>query len=149
VLHSDRALMPKRKVAWSAWNYVGRDGNGDERELCVTYWMNLLQRLPGERPYFLTLNPIFPPAPSSVMHEQVYEHPIFDAAAIRAQKEVWRLQGVRGTYFCGAHFGSGFHEDGLQSGLHAAELATNARRPWTVANESGRIVTAPLIEAAA
>eukprot|EP01037_Dinobryon_pediforme_P018018 gene18018-18255_t len=149
VLHSDRALMPKRKITWSAWNFIGDGGEGDARRLCVTYWMNLLQRLPGERQYFLTLNPIFPPAPPSVMHEQVYEHPIFDGPAIEAQREIWTLQGVGGTYYCGAHLGSGFHEDGLQSGLHVAELASGARRPWTVANESGRIVTAPTAEAAA
>ena len=149
VLHSDRTLMPKRKITWSAWNFIGDGGEGDARRLCVTYWMNLLQRLPGERQYFLTLNPIFPPTPSSVMHEQVYEHPIFDAPAIKAQREIWKVQGVRGTYYCGAHLGSGFHEDGLQSGLHVAELASGARRPWTVANESGRIVTAPAAEAAA
>ena len=149
VLHADRALMPKRKITWSAWNFIGDGGEGDARRLCVTYWMNLLQRLPGERQYFLTLNPIFPPAPSSVMHEQVYEHPIFDGPAIEAQREVWRLQGARGTYYCGAHLGSGFHEDGLQSGLHVAELASGARRPWTVANESSRIVTGPATEKAA
>ena len=149
VLHSDRALMPKRKITWSSWNFVGRRGNGPDQDLCVTYWMNLLQGLPGPRELFLTLNPITPPAQDQVMHTQVYEHPIFDAPAIRAQREVWKLQGTRHTYFCGAHFGSGFHEDGLQAGLAAAELAADVRRPWSVEGESNRIVLAPRIEKAA
>jgi len=149
VLHSDRKLMPRRKATWSSWNYVGRRNDGPDRELCVTYWMNLLQGLPGPRELFLTLNPITPPAEDSVMHTETYEHPIFDAAAIRAQRELWKLQGARHTYYCGAHFGSGFHEDGLQAGLAAAELAADVRRPWTVPDESSRIVLAPQIENAA
>jgi predicted NAD/FAD-binding protein len=149
VLHSDRSLMPRRKITWSSWNFVGRKGQGSEQDLCVTYWMNLLQGLPGPRELFLTLNPITPPAQDKVMHTQVYEHPIFDAPAIRAQREVWTLQGTRHTYFCGAHFGSGFHEDGLQAGLAAAELAADVRRPWSVEGESNRIVLAPHIEKAA
>ena len=111
--------------------------------------MNLLQALPGPRELFLTLNPISPPAQDQVLHTQVYEHPIFDAQAIRAQREVWKLQGTRHTFFCGAHFGSGFHEDGLQAGLAAAELAADVRRPWSVEGESHRIVLAPRIEDAA
>ncbi len=143
VLHSDRSLMPRRKVTWSAWNYVGKRGAGPDRDLCVTYWMNLLQTLPGPRELFLTLNPVHPPALDTVMATEVYEHPIFDAPAIRAQQEVWKLQGARRTWYCGAHFGSGFHEDGLQAGLAAAEMAAGVRRPWTVEGESDRIVLPP------
>ena len=72
-----------------------------------------------------------------------YEHPIFDEAAIRAQTKLWQLQGQRSTWFCGAYFGSGFHEDGLQSGLAVAEALGGVRRPWTVPDESGRIHLAP------
>jgi predicted NAD/FAD-binding protein len=143
VLHSDVSLMPKRKVTWSSWNYVGAKGKGPERDLCVTYWMNLLQSVPGKRQQFLTLNPIHPPAEDTILHSQIYEHPLFDAAAIAAQRELWSLQGARRTWFCGAHFGSGFHEDGLQSGLAVAEALGGVRRPWSVENESGRIHLAP------
>ena len=66
-----------------------------------------------------------------------------DAAAIVAQQRRWELQGQRCTWFCGAHFGSGFHEDALQSGLAAAEALGGVRRPWTVRNESGRIFLGP------
>jgi predicted NAD/FAD-binding protein len=64
---------------------------------------------------------------------------MFDAAAIAAQRAVWSLQGGRRTWFCGAHFGAGFHEDGLQAGLAVAEAIGGVRRPWSVTNESGRI----------
>jgi predicted NAD/FAD-binding protein len=84
-----------------------------------------------------------------VIGSYVYDHPLFDTAALNAQRRLWSLQGVGGIWYCGAYFGAGFHEDGLQSGLAAAEhlsadQATPVRRPWTVADESGRIyITAP------
>ena len=80
-----------------------------------------------------------PPAAGTLLRSEVYEHPIFDPAAIKAQKSLWSLQGQGGVWFCGAHFGAGFHEDGLQSGLAVAEQLGGVRRPWTVENESGRI----------
>jgi predicted NAD/FAD-binding protein len=142
VLHSDASLMPRRRRAWAAWNYIGVDGG-----LCVTYWMNQLQRLPG-RDLFVTLNPPRPPRPDTLLRTEVFEHPIFDAAAVQAQKALWTLQGQGGVWFCGAHFGAGFHEDGLQSGLAVAEQLGGVRRPWTVPDESGRIhlASAPSID---
>ena len=144
VLHQDAALMPRRRAVWSAWNYIGRGAPGADRELCVTYWMNRLQGLPAEHPLFVTLNPTRAPDPAKVIATQVYEHPRFNAAAIRAQKRLWSLQGRGGVWWCGAHFGAGFHEDGLQAGLAVAEAIGGVRRPWTVAGESARIhLTAP------
>ncbi len=87
-----------------------------------------------------------PPRDSLVYRRFVYEHPIFDLAAIDAQRELWSLQGRRRTWFCGAYFGSGFHEDGLQAGLAVAEHLGGVRRPWTVANESARIHVAPAMQ---
>jgi predicted NAD/FAD-binding protein len=143
VLHSDASLMPRRRKAWSSWNYVGRaDGTG-ERQLCVTYWMNLLQDLPHDRPLFVTLNPHRAPDPATVLRTETYEHPLFDAAALRAQKALWGLQGQGGLWWAGAYFGAGFHEDGLQAGLAVAEALGGVRRPWTVENESGRILLGP------
>jgi predicted NAD/FAD-binding protein len=133
VLHTDAALMPKRRRAWASWNYIGSEGG-----LCVSYWMNRLQGLPGQD-LFVTLNPPQPPRPDALLRSELYEHPIFDAAALRAQASLWDLQGQGGVWFCGAHFGAGFHEDGLQSGLAVAEQLGGVRRPWTVADESGRI----------
>lgn len=137
VLHSDEAFMPRRRAVWSSWNYVGGRGDG---HVCVTYWMNRLQGIDSEKPLFVTLNPPRPPRAGTLISSEVYEHPIFDAAALAAQRELWLLQGDRNTWYCGAHFGAGFHEDGLQAGLAVAEQLGGVRRPWTVPNESGRIV---------
>ncbi len=144
VLHGDDRLMPRRHGLWSAWNYLAATAPGGDRRLCVTYWMNRLQSLPAHAPLFVTLNPIVPPDPAKVVRTDLYTHPRFDAAALRAQKQLWSLQGEGGVWWCGAYFGSGFHEDGLQAGLAVAEAIGGVRRPWTVANESGRIfLTAP------
>ncbi|GKT25841.1 FAD-dependent oxidoreductase [Acidovorax sp. SUPP3334] len=137
VLHNDPALMPRRRAVWSSWNYAAERGHSEA--LSVTYWMNRLQHIPDATPLFLTLNPTQEPHPRHLLHSQTYEHPIFNGAAMRAQQALWSLQGQRRTWFCGAYFGSGFHEDGLQAGLAVAEALGGVRRPWTVANESGRI----------
>jgi predicted NAD/FAD-binding protein len=122
---------------WSSWNYVGPGGGFGP--CSVTYWMNLLQGLNTDAPLFVTLNPHREPRPGSMVHVERYEHPLFDAAAVRAQRRLWSLQGVGGVWFCGAHFGAGFHEDGLQAGLAVAEQLGGLRRPWTVDGESDRI----------
>jgi hypothetical protein len=139
VLHSDPALMPRRRAVWASWNYIGA-----ANEACptVTYWMNALQGLPPDAPLFVTLNPQRPPRDQH--HREVYQHPLFDAAAIAAQAELWSLQGRRNTWFCGSYFGAGFHEDGLQAGLAVAEALGGPRRPWRVNNESGRIALGAL-----
>ncbi len=149
VLHSDAGLMPLRRRTWSAWNYVGRPGVGGEQELCVTYWMNRLQSLPAGAPLFVTLNPARPPAADRIIRVEMFDHPLFDAAAMRAQRELWSLQGEQGTWWCGSYFGAGFHEDALQSGLAVAEALGGVRRPWTVPDESGRIHLTPRLELAA
>ena len=138
VLHSDARLMPQRRRVWSSWNYMTRnDRNG--RRLAVTYWMNRLQGIDSERPLFVTLNPHREIAPEAVLRRMRYSHPHYDARAMQAQKELWSIQGIRNTWFCGAYFGAGFHEDGLQAGLAVAEALGGVRRPWTVPEESGRI----------
>jgi predicted NAD/FAD-binding protein len=136
ILHRDVTLMPKRKKAWAAWTHQGltdRAGEGG-----VTYWMNELQGLKGP-PLFVSLNPVREPDPTLVLGEWDYEHPVFDTAAVAAQAELWTLQNRQRVWFAGAWFGSGFHEDGLQAGLAVAEQLGGVRRPWSVANESGRI----------
>lgn len=138
VLHGDEALMPRRRRAWASWNHLGERARPDAA-CAVTYWMNLLQDLPRQRPFFVTLNPPETLRAETILREEVYEHPIFDRAALAAQEHLWALQGARRSWFCGAYFGSGFHEDGLQSGLAVAEALGDVRRPWNVADESGRI----------
>ncbi|MFZ5618224.1 MAG: NAD(P)/FAD-dependent oxidoreductase [Pseudomonadota bacterium] len=134
VAHFDKSQMPIRRRAWASWNYLGGDGAA-----AVTYWMNLLQNIKSDRDIFVTLNPLTPVRDEDVIAEFEYDHPMFDIEAGRAQKELWSLQGVGGVWFCGAHFGSGFHEDGLQAGLAVAEDLGGVRRPWTVAGDSARI----------
>jgi uncharacterized protein len=148
VLHSDARLMPKRKAVWSSWNYIGGRRENDSAPLCVTYWMNRLQNLPERHPLFVTLNACRDIREESVIGTYHYTHPLFDLSSMAAQREVWSLQGRRDTFFCGAHFGSGFHEDGLQAGLAAAEAATGLKRPWQVKDESARIFADPLLAAA-
>ncbi len=135
-LHLDETLMPRRRAAWSSWNFIS---SADQPERAsVTYWMNALQRLPTRRNVFVTLNPAR--RPEQALRVETYNHPIFDTGALKAQKALWSLQGAGGVWFCGAHFGAGFHEDGLQSGLAVAEQLGGVRRPWRVEDESARIV---------
>ncbi|MGI9411258.1 MAG: NAD(P)/FAD-dependent oxidoreductase [Hyphomicrobiaceae bacterium] len=142
-LHSDADLMPRLRSVWASWNFMGTGTVEDK--LTVTYWMNNLQRLDTSQQLFVTLNPQIAPRDATVHKVEAYEHPLIDRAAIDAQKQLWSLQGVDGTWFCGAYFGAGFHEDGLQAGLAVAEqLAVSeglhgVRRPWRVEAESGRI----------
>jgi predicted NAD/FAD-binding protein len=144
VLHSDPVLMPRRRRAWASWNYLSTDAdNGGQSQLSVTYWMNRLQRLDTDQQMFVTLNPAGEPEAGLIHHEEIYEHPIYDAGAHRAQRRLWTLQGRRRTWFCGAYFGAGFHEDGLQSGLALAEQLGGVRRPWQVPGESDRIFVGP------
>ncbi len=150
VLHQDATLLPKRKMLWGAWNYFGRryanDATGD---LCVSYWMNRLQGYHTRDPLVVTLNPHRPIDPKLEISRTSFDHPIFDHAALDAQRRIWAIQGQRNTFFCGAHLGAGFHEDGLQAGLAVAEML-GARRPWTVEDANGRLSLdlAPVREAA-
>ena len=119
-LHRDERLMPKRKMTWSAWNYMS-DSKGGDNVMTVSYWMNRLQNLDYNKPLFVTLNPIIPPAPDKVYGQYEYDHPQFDGAALDAQRKLPKIQGTNRTWFCGAWTGFGFHEDGLQSALRITE----------------------------
>ena len=141
VLHGDEQLMPRRRAAWSAWNYLAASDRSSGPS--VTYWMNRLQHIDPSVPLFVTLNPLVEPRLDSVYSHFTYEHPLFDQQAIEAQKQLWSLQGVANVWFAGAYFGAGFHEDGLQAGLAAAEAMGKVRRPWSVKAESGRIHLGP------
>ena len=142
VLHSDPDLMPVTRRVWGSWNYLA-EGRRGERRLSVSYWMNRLQPLGRAPELFVTLNPIREPRPERVHARLAYDHPTFDAETLRAQRELWTLQGVDRTWFCGAHFGAGFHEDGLQAGLAVAEDLGGVGRPWSVAHENARIFRPP------
>jgi uncharacterized protein len=135
ILHRDKNLMPKGRRFWSSWNYMGAE-NG---QVSVTYWMNELQNLKSTEQHFVSLNPLVEPDAAQFDGTFVYRHPIFTPHTLAAQKDLWSLQGQQNTWFCGAWFGAGFHEDGLQAGLAVAEQLGGVRRPWNVEGESSRI----------
>ncbi|HEY5334352.1 MAG TPA: FAD-dependent oxidoreductase, partial [Solirubrobacterales bacterium] len=119
VLHTDAALMPRRRAAWSSWNF--HLAEPAPARTTVTYWMNHLQRLRTRQQYFLTLNRDEAIDPAKVLRRFTYDHPVFTAAGVAAQARRAEVSGVRGTHYCGAYWGWGFHEDGVVSGLRACE----------------------------
>ncbi|MEF8701080.1 MAG: FAD-dependent oxidoreductase [Candidatus Accumulibacter sp. UW26] len=129
VLHTDPALLPRSPALWSAWNYLASAGQPDRRPVSVSYLINRLQPLPFRTPLMVSLNPQREPAAERVIAEFDYAHPIFDAAAIEAQRDLPAISGADGVWFCGAWHGYGFHEDGLQSALQVAN-ALDCRAPW-------------------
>ena len=131
VLHTDTAVLPRRPIAWAAWNYERARSDSRERAgVCLHYLINRLQPLPFKTPVVVSLNPVREPRADRVHGEYGYAHPVFDAAAIAAQRRVPSLQGEANTWFCGAWTRYGFHEDGLMSGLAVAD---GLRRRWAEA----------------
>jgi predicted NAD/FAD-binding protein len=127
VLHTDTSVMPKKKLAWAAWNYerAAHDSTESTR-VCLHYWLNLLQPLPFSQDVIVSLNPVRDIDPAHVLGEYEYAHPVFDLPAIQAQAQMPQLQGQQHTWFAGAWMGYGFHEDGFKAGRDAAQhlLAT-------------------------
>ena len=120
VLHTDISLMPRRKLAWSSWNYRIEEQNG-QLVPSTLYWMNRLQGVSGRVPYFVSVNPHAGLDPKKILRVLDYEHPLFDAPAIRAQRELQTLNTGGPIYYCGSYFNYGFHEDAFRS---AVELCT-------------------------
>jgi len=131
VLHTDTALLPRRRAVWSAWNYLA--GPTADTPMSVSYLLNHLQPLPFKQPVIVTLNPQQEPAASSVLGRYEYEHPILDADTVVAQGQLAGIQGRARTWFCGAWTGYGFHEDGLASAIRvAADFGVSP--PWSTAS---------------
>ncbi len=129
VLHTDIALLPKRTKVWAAWNYERATAASQEQNaVCLHYLINKLQPLPFPNPVIVSLNPVHEPRADSIQGVYDYAHPIFDAAAINAQKKLANIQGRGHVWFCGAWTHYGFHEDGLMSGLHGVHRLQNQ---WT------------------
>jgi len=143
ILHTDTRLMPKRKRAWAAWNYISEQA--DDPTLAVTYWMNRLQQLNTQTDCFVTLNPAARPADDKVIAEFDYHHPVFDGAATRSQSDIWDIQGRGNIWYAGAWLGYGFHEDGLQAGLAVAEEMSDWRRPWPFDRAQERLMRPALL----
>ena len=125
VVHSDPSVMPRRRAAWSSWNVTAGSSRG-VAQCRVTYWMNRLQGIAGGQPFFVTLNP--PASLRQVWIERDYEHPVFTPGARRAQARRAEINGVDGTFYCGAYWGWGFHEDGFRSAIDVAEALRREHR---------------------
>jgi predicted NAD/FAD-binding protein len=117
-LHTDTSVLPRRRRAWASWNALG--SGEDAGRPRVTYHMNRLQRLCAAEDYCVTLHPEGFVDESRAIRKLAYRHPLYDAAVVRAQGRWEEISGVRGTHYCGAHWGYGFHEDGLTSALRVA-----------------------------
>jgi len=122
VLHTDASVLPAHPKTWAAWNY--ERATSSEREssrVCLHYLLNRLQRIPFAQPVVVSLNPLQAIDPATILGEYDYAHPVFDLAAIEAQKRLPLLQGQQHTWYAGAWTGYGFHEDGLKSGLQVGQ----------------------------
>lgn len=137
VLHTDADVLPQRRRAWAAWNYVRAQERGREQAaVCLHYLINRLQPLPWQRPVIVSLNPdpARPIASDQVLGRYHYSHPVFDGPAMQAQRRLPLIQGKNHVWFAGAWTRYGFHEDGLMSGQSAArELLAQPSESRTLA----------------
>ncbi|WLQ12755.1 FAD-dependent oxidoreductase [Hahella aquimaris] len=125
VVHSDARAMPSKRAAWASWNaFIPRQAT---QHCSVSYWMNSLQGLTCETPMIVTLNPTFPIAPEKVYARRTYAHPVYTHETLTAQARREEINGRRNTYFCGAYWGWGFHEDGVRSALDVVSLIQRRR----------------------
>ena len=117
VLHTDTRLLPKRRLAWAAWNYHVLPE--DRGPIALTYNMNILQRLDAPTPFLVTLNRSEVIDPARVIKRITYHHPLFTPSSVAMQARQRELNGAHRTYYCGAWWSNGFHEDGVVSALHS------------------------------
>jgi uncharacterized protein len=127
-LHTDANFMPRNHRAWEAWNYLlympQKPTAGVDYPVTMTYWMNMLQNLSeigAKKDYFVTVNPQEPIDPAKLIGRYTYHHPLYDFAALKAQKRLPEINGKNRAHFCGAWCRYGFHEDGFQAGLTVAK----------------------------
>ena len=118
VLHTDINLLPDRKAAWASWNYLLN--NNTDKAAVVTYQMNILQGIASDTQFCVTLNHLEGINQSKILREFTYHHPVFNQESIAAQKLKHSIDGQNNSYFCGAYWYNGFHEDGVHSGVDVA-----------------------------
>ena len=115
LLHTDSSVLPRRKLAWASWNYqLDSDPNSP---VILTYNMNILQTIEANKTFCVTLNDSDSVDKNSILKKITYHHPLFTVNAIEAQKRKSEISGVNNTYYCGAYWRNGFHEDGVVSAL--------------------------------
>lgn len=128
LLHTDASVMPRRRRAWSSWNYrIEADASGRPRATTI-YWMNSLQRVSPDQDYFVSINDTGRVDPARVLWRADYEHPIYDPRAVALQSSRLPALNQGGpVYYCGSYFGYGFHEDGLASAIAVARRVAGER----------------------
>lgn len=129
IVHSDAGFMPSNRACWASWIYLNDTPFEDKPDVSLTYWMNNLQKVDTDTPVFVTLNPARRPANHLIHDEHTFSHPVFDEAAIVAQRKIDEIQGKNGLWFCGAYQRYGFHEDGLLSAVNVTQKL-GVKIPW-------------------
>jgi predicted NAD/FAD-binding protein len=156
VLHTDASLLPRRRRAWAAWNYhllpdalpCQSTVGGSVNAATVTYNMNILQQIRAPHTFCVTLNRPHDIDPARVLKRLTYHHPVYTPAGLQAQARHFDLNGVNRTYFAGAYWRYGFHEDGVVSALAALEhferrTSVEVARPWQQRTEQAGVVDQP------
>ncbi len=118
ILHTDTSILPKRKAAWASWNYLLNDNT--DKAAVVTYQMNILQGIKSDTQFCVTLNHKEGIDKDKILREFTYHHPVFNKASIAAQQQKHQIDGNNNSYFCGAYWYNGFHEDGVKSAVDVA-----------------------------
>ena len=127
VLHTDTRLLPRRRLAWAAWNYhIPRQ---PQAPVALTYNMNILQELNAPETFCVSLNHSAAIDPARILYRTVYHHPVYTPDAVAARQRWGEINGVNRTWYCGAYWGYGFHEDGLNSAL-AVERQWQQEERW-------------------
>jgi uncharacterized protein len=137
LLHTDASVLPRRRLAWAAWNYArAANSRSEHAGVCLHYLINRLQPLPWQQPVVVSLNPdpAAMPRADLVVGDFAYSHPVFDVAAVHAQRQLPAIQGGSHLWFCGAWTRYGFHEDGLMS---AQAVVQGLRAQWQHEDNSG------------
>ena len=129
ILHTDASVMPRHRRAWAAWNAFIPAATAST--CTVSYWMNLLQGIDSTEPLIVSLNPVQPIDPAKVLRTLDYAHPQYTHASVAARARKAQIQGERRTWYAGAYWGWGFHEDGMRS---AVDVAEHLGAPWIEAS---------------
>ena len=128
VLHTDERLLPRRRRAWAAWNYLLLADNDKPRDATVTYNLNILQQLRSSQTFNVSLNVDDFIDPATILRRFTYDHPVFTVERAAMQGRYGEISGVNRTAYCGAYWGNGFHEDGVVSALRAVEAVDRMAR---------------------
>ncbi|MDC1100734.1 FAD-dependent oxidoreductase [Methylophilaceae bacterium] len=120
ILHTDSSIMPQKKLSWAAWNY--NIDSPDDSPITLTYNMNILQNIKTKEPLLVTLNPKLPISKGKVIKKLQYTHPKFSKDSVSAQLKNKIISGKNRTFYSGAYWGKGFHEDGVKSAYEAVKL---------------------------